>query len=111
MKRLVIDTGAIKGNIGAIKKRAETAAVIADLSCDGQGLGLLKAAEILRAEGISNFAVYEVEDAEKLRRNGFVDEHILMLHGDVSLVVLAAVLPDDLSREVRLTEDFVEEHL
>ena len=85
MKRLVIDTGAIKGNIGAIKKRAESAAIIADLSCDGQGLGLLKAAEILRAEGISNFAVYEVEDAEKLRRNGFVDEHILMLRSTVDI--------------------------
>ncbi len=83
MKKLVIDSAIVKENISAIKRKADSAVIIADLSCDAQGLGILKAAELLRAEGISNFAVYEVEDAEKLRKNGFVDEHILMLRSTV----------------------------
>lgn len=85
MKRLVIDLGAIKDNIGAVKKRAESAVIIADLSCDAQGLGLVKTASLLRAEGITSFAVSEVEDAEKLRKNGFVDEVVLMLRSTVDI--------------------------
>lgn len=83
MKKLVIESAIVKENISAIKRKADSAAIIADLSCDGQGLGLLKTAALLRAEGVSNFAVYEVEDAEKLRKNGYVDEHILMLRSTV----------------------------
>lgn len=83
MKKLVIESAVIKENISAIKRKADSAAIIADLSCDAQGLGLIKAATLLRAEGIRNFAVYEVEDAELLRRSGFVDEHILMLRSTV----------------------------
>lgn len=85
MKKLVIESGIVKENIGAIKRKAESAIIIADLSCDAQGLGLVKTASMLRSEGISSFAVYEVEDAEKLRRNGFVDEHILMLRSTVDV--------------------------
>lgn len=85
MKRLVIDLGAVKENIGAVKKRAESAVIIADLSCDAQGLGLIKIASLLREEGITSFAVSEVEEAEKLRKNGFVDETILMLRSTVDI--------------------------
>ena len=85
MKKLIIDPAAVKANIGVIKKKAESAEIIADLSCDAQGLGLLKAAALLREEGVRSFAVYEVEDAERLRRNGFVDEHILMLRSTVDI--------------------------
>ncbi len=85
MKKLVIDSATVKENISAIKRKADSAVVIADLSCDAQGLGLLRTAALLRAEGISNFAVYEVEDAEKLRAGGFVDEHILMLRSTVDV--------------------------
>lgn len=85
MKKLVIESAIVKENISAIKRKADSAVVIADLSCDAQGLGLLKAAALLQAEGIRNFTVHEVEDAEKLRLNGFVDEHILMLRSTVDV--------------------------
>lgn len=85
MKKLVVESAIVKENISAIKRKADSAVIIADLSCDAQGLGLLKTAALLRAEGISNFAVYEVEDAEKLRAGGFVDEHILMLRSTVDV--------------------------
>lgn len=85
MKKLVIESAIVKENISAIKRKADSAVIIADLSCDAQGLGLLKAAALLRAEGISNFAVYEAEDAKKLREGGFVDEHILMLRSTVDI--------------------------
>ena len=85
MKKLIIDSALVKENISAIKRKADSAIIIADLSCNAQGLGLLKTAELLRAEGISNFAVYEVEDAEKLRAGGFMDEHILMLRSTVDI--------------------------
>ena len=85
MKKLVVESAIVKENISVIKRKADSAVIIADLSCDAQGLGLLKTAALLRAEGISNFAVYEVEDAEKLRAGGFVDEHILMLRSTVDV--------------------------
>jgi len=85
VKKLVIESAVLKENISAIKRKADSAAVIADLSCDAQGLGLLKAAALLQAEGIRNFAVYEVEDAARLRGGGFVDEHILMLRSTVDV--------------------------
>lgn len=92
MKKLVIESSVVKENISAIKRKADSAIVIADLSCDAQGLGLVKTASMLRAEGISNFAVYEVEDAEKLRQNGFVDEHILMLRSTVDVDEIGRLL-------------------
>ena len=97
MKKLVIDSAIVKENISAVKRRADSAAVIADLSCDAQGLGLLKAAALLRAEGISNFAVYEVEDGEKLRKNGFVDEHILMLRSTVDVGEIGRLVDNNIA--------------
>lgn len=97
MKKLVIDSGIVKENISAIKRKADSAIIIADLSCDAQGLGLLKTAALLRAEGISNFAVYEVEDAEKLRRNGFVDEHILMLRSTVGVEEIGRLVENNVA--------------
>ena len=85
MKKLVIESSVLKDNISAIKRKADSAVIIADLSCDAQGLGLVKAATVLRGEGIRNFAVWEVEDVEKLRAGGFVDEHILMLRSTVDV--------------------------
>ena len=83
MKKVVIDCGAVKENIGAIKKKAESAAIIADLSCNAGGLGLLPTASLLRDEGVRAFAVSEAEDVERLRQGGFVDEHVLMLRSTV----------------------------
>lgn len=97
MKKLVIESEVVKENINAIKRRADSAVIIADLSCDAQGLGLIKTAALLRAEGVSNFAVYEVDDAEKLRRNGFVDEHILMLRSTVDVNEIGRLLDNNIT--------------
>jgi len=79
MKTLVIDRQDVKINLQAIKQRADGAQIYADLSADGQGMGLVETARILRDEGISSFAVSEAEAAAILRNAGFVEESILML--------------------------------
>ena len=79
MKRLVIDLRVVRNNLRAIKDRAEGAEVIADLSANAGGMGLLPVAQFLRDEGIGNFAVSDPADAALLRRSGFTKEHIMML--------------------------------
>jgi alanine racemase len=76
---LVIDKQAVKRNVQEIKKRTDSTRIIADLSGNGQGMGLVMAAVMLREEGITSFAVSEVEDAVLLRESNFADEEILML--------------------------------
>ena len=79
MKRLVLEKEAIKKNIAAIKQRAGSAVIYAVLTGDAYGAGLVEMAGLLRDEGIGRFAVSEPEEAERLRRAGFVEEEILML--------------------------------
>ncbi len=52
------------------------------------GAGIAEMAELLRAEGIGRFAVSEAEEAEALRKAGFVDEEILMLRSTTDREVL-----------------------
>ena len=79
MRKLVIDTAAIKHNLSVIKDRAAGATVYGVLTGDGGGAGIVPLARLLRAEGIGRFAVCEVKEAEDLRKAGFEDEEILML--------------------------------
>ena len=79
MKNLVIDLRVVRNNLRAIKDRAEGAAIIADLSANAGGMGLMPVAKFLRDEGIRNFAVSDPCDAELLRKNGFGKERIMML--------------------------------
>ena len=79
MKKLIIDVNAVKSNLAAVRRQAGSALLIADLSCDAHGLGLLPAAELLRGEGVRAFAVGDVEDAERLRRAGFTEQQLLIL--------------------------------
>ena len=79
MKNLVIDLRVVRNNLRAIKDRAEGVQVIADLSANAVGMGLLPIAQFLRDEGIRNFAVSDPEDAKFLRQNGFGKERIMML--------------------------------
>ncbi len=91
MRKIIIDSEAVKANVNAVKRQAASAAIIADLSGDGQGLGLVKLAEMLRAEGIASFAVSERNDAQRLRGAGFTDEHILMLRSTADAEEIAAL--------------------
>ena len=79
MKVIVADKNALRMNLAAVREKAGNAEVVADLSADGQGLGLLRMARFLTEEGIQSFAVTETRDAVNLRRSGFTQEHILML--------------------------------
>jgi alanine racemase len=79
MKNLVIDLRVVRNNLRAIKERAEGADVIADLSANAGGMGLLPVARFLRDEGIRSFAVSDPGDAAALRKNGFTKEHLMML--------------------------------
>ena len=88
MKTLVIEREAVKNNIGVIKERAGEAVIYAVLTGDGQGAGLVELARLLREEGIGRFAVSEAEEAEALRKAGFVDEEILMLRSTTDREVL-----------------------
>lgn len=79
MKNLIIDKKAIRSNLQAIKQRAGSVAIYADLSGDAYGLGLLETAKLLRDDGIRNFAVSDPKDAALLRKNGFIEQRIMML--------------------------------
>lgn len=79
MRKLIIETAAIKNNLAVIKERAGRATIYGVLSGNGGGAGIVSLAKLLRAEGIGRFAVSEVAEAEALRKAGFVDEEILML--------------------------------
>ena len=79
MKTLVIEKSRIKNNVAKVLTRAGRAAVYAVLKGNAYGLGLVEMAGVLRDEGISRFALTDLEDAVKLRGAGFHEEEILML--------------------------------
>lgn len=92
MKRLVIDTAAIRYNISAIRKRAGTSTIYGALTGDGYGIGLLELAGILRENGIDRFAVNATDDAVSLRQGGFETEEILMLHSTMDPTAINTML-------------------
>lgn len=79
MKRMLVEADRIKHNLSKIRERAGNSLIYAVLKGNAYGLGLLETARILKREGISRFALTDIEDAKLLRENGFQDEEILML--------------------------------
>ena len=79
MKTLLIDANKVRANVARIRERAGNALIYGVLKGNAYGLGLLEMAELLRNEGITRFALTDVEDAVKLRENGYQEEEILML--------------------------------
>ncbi|NLB28710.1 MAG: alanine racemase, partial [Clostridiales bacterium] len=79
MKNLVIDKRIVRENLRVVKERAEGAAIIADLSANASGMGVLEIARFLRDEGVRDFAVSDLPDAQLLRKKGFIEERIMML--------------------------------
>lgn len=92
MKNLIIDKAAIRGNLEAVKKKAGGVEIYADLSGDAYGLGLLETAKLLRDDGIRNFAVSDPKDAALLRKNGFVEQRIMMLRSTADSVELSELI-------------------
>ena len=79
MRKLIIKKASIKNNIKIVKERSGSAAIYAVLTGNGSGAGVVEMARLLRDEGITRFAVCEVEEAAALRKAGLVEEEILML--------------------------------
>ena len=92
MKNLVIDLRVVRNNLRAIKDCAEGVQVIADLSANAGGMGLLPIAQFLRDEGIRAFAVSDPGDARLLRENGFRNERLMMLRSTADPNEIAALL-------------------
>lgn len=79
MNAYIVSRDALTHNIRTLKNQANGVPIWAVIKGDGYGLGALPLAELLREEGIANFCVTEVREAEILRENGFAEENILML--------------------------------
>lgn len=92
LRSLQIDKNALRVNLNEIRARAGSADIVADLSGDGQGIGLLRMARFLQEEGLGSFAVSESQDAAQLRRSGFSEERILMLRSVTDPVQLRELL-------------------
>ena len=92
LRSLLIDKNALRVNLNEIRARAGSADIVADLSGDGQGVGLLRMARFLQEEGLGSFAVSETQDAAQLRRSGFSEERILMLRSVTDPVQLRELL-------------------
>lgn len=78
MKQYIVNRSDLIYNIQAICQRAGNARVIGVLKGQGYGLGLLEFASLLRENGVTFFAVSELEEAIALREAGF-DNDILLL--------------------------------
>jgi len=92
MKNLVIDLRVVRNNLRAIKDCAEGVQVIADLSANAGGMGLVPVAKFLRDEGIRTFAVSDPGDAKLLRENGFSSERLMMLRSTADPNEISALL-------------------
>lgn len=79
MKKLVIEKSALKQNLAVIKAAAGRSCIYANLSRDAYGAGAVEMAKFLREEGISRFAVDDIEVAAALRKAGLVEEELLMI--------------------------------
>ncbi len=66
-------------NIRQLKAMANGVDIWAVIKADGYGLGALPLAEVLSENGIRNFCITDIREAEILRENGFTDEQILMI--------------------------------
>ena len=92
VKNLVIDRSAVKSNLQAAKNRAKGAEIIADLTGDAYGLGLLETAKLLRDGGVHTFAVSDPKDADTLRKAGFIEERLMMLRSTADSDELAELI-------------------
>ena len=97
MKTLVVDKNALRQNLNEIRAKAGSAEIVADLSADGQGLGVLRMARFLADEGVESFAVTETRDALSLRRGGFQQARVLMLRSIVDVRELQELMDNGIT--------------
>lgn len=78
MKQYVVNRADLIHNIRTICDRAGHAQVIGVLKGQGYGLGLLEFAKLLQEQGVTFFAVSELEEAAALREAGFSNDILLL---------------------------------
>ena len=84
MRTLVIEKALVKQNIAVIKEKAHGAVIYGMLSGDGGGAGTVPLAQLLRDEGITHFAVHEVEEAQALREAAAGGVEVLAMDCDIT---------------------------
>lgn len=70
VREALIDLGAIRRNIDAVRAQTGCTQVLADVSCDGYGHGALRVARAALEAGVSGFLVARPGEAASLRRAG-----------------------------------------
>ena len=110
MSAYVIDTASLKSNIEICRRTVGDVKLYAVVKGDGYGLGLLPYSRILRAEGMTELAVTEPEDAKALRADGFAGE-ILMLRSTSDPEEVKQLLEADAVFTIGSTEAFSELNL
>ena len=81
----VIDRGALRTNLGEIRKLISRDAAICEvIKADGYGHGAKEVARLLEKEGASRFAVATVEEGVEVREAGMVHPEVLVLGGFVA---------------------------
>ncbi len=101
---LVVEKQKIRHNLALTRERAKGATLIGVLSADAFGLGFLEMAALMRAEGITRFAVDSPQDGLLLRRQGFTDVEILVLQATTDPQQIQMILEGSLVATVSTSE-------
>lgn len=119
MKILEINKADLENNINIIKKIIEDSGkkseIIAVVKANGMGLDIIKVSEILVKNGIKTLAVSAPEEAIKLRKEGKIENEILMLSPTVIKKELQLLIENDITltvgnnEELKLIEEIAEE--
>lgn len=99
MKYLVIEKDKLLYNLNLIKNMANGKTVIAVLKGNGYGLGIVEYAKLLNDNGINFFAVSDVKEAVKLRKNE-INGEILLLTQSLDEEILKVVVENDITATV-----------
>lgn len=89
-----LDQGALESNLGAARRAAPSARIMAVIKADGYGHGLLRVAAALSAA--DGFALLDIQDAVQLREVGF-RQTLLLLEGCFDAQELAVTAEYDLA--------------
>lgn len=107
MRAYVVSVNDILSNLVEIRKKADSATVIAVLKGDGYGLGLTTMAKFCRDAGIHHFAVTEAKDVRRLRLDGDEGDEILLLRPTRDPDEIRALLDEDAIFTVASQKDAV----
>ena len=78
MKRLVIETDRLAGNIEAVKKAVGDCTIIGVVKANGYGLGAVQYSQFLLGQGVTMLACARLDEARELREAG-IEAEILLL--------------------------------